>query len=305
MNLETLTKPISLDSPCGEDLYYEQSYSSILDADIEYITGESSNGMFDSDKEQSESGGDWGSISRRAIEYLSLTKHLGLVYYFTAGLINTQGLSGLKDGLVLYRLLLVAFWDDIHPLPEDGDLTDRIDEIEMLKDAIICDSLLNITLAEGRLGKVSFKDVIDSKTSRPDLVDKVTDAINLTLQREPAHFDQIAQQITDIENEFQTFTEGVWPKYFQDQKVNLDSLRIAIDTLKKGLQLIDIGVMAQGDHTTTGLESEIGAEAVPALNGEIQGREDVKKAIDKIIRFYSKNEPTSPCLLYTSDAADE
>lgn len=294
MNLDNLIKPVSVESPCGEDLYYEQSYNSILDADIEYITGDSSAGMFDSDKEDGDSGGDWGSISRRAIEYFSLTKHLGLVYYLTAGEVNTQGLLGLRDGFILYRILLTSFWDNIHPLPDDGDLDDRMDEIEMINDSTICSSLLNVTVAEGRLGKVSFRNVIESKSSRPELIDKVTDAVNISLQRDAQHFDKIALEISEIEKEMKTFTEGVWTKYFTDKDVDLESLKGTIKELKKALQLIELGEVAEVESNMNESENAVANLQSAPIQGEIQSREDVKNTIDKIIRFYSKNEPTSP-----------
>ena len=56
-------------------------------------------------------------------------------------------------------------------------------------------------------------------------------------------------------------------------------------------QLVRRGVGVEVDESEGG---EAGATKPQGLSGEIQSREDVVRALDKIVDYFNRNEPSSP-----------
>lgn len=100
--LEALLAPLPGDSPVGEDVRYEDAFQE--------LKGEV-------DAAQSASGdADFGRVVELATTILTEeSKDLTTACYLGLGLLRTEGLSGLGEGLDAVRLLAEAFWDDLYP----------------------------------------------------------------------------------------------------------------------------------------------------------------------------------------------
>jgi len=117
LDFEQLLTPIAADSPCGESLRWDPVWDEIsnlrktrkdpLDASA--------------DKEP-----DWDGVVRLATELLATrSKDLLVAGWLTEALLRTSGFSGMRDGFKLIRQLCEQFWEQLHPLPEEGDLSIR------------------------------------------------------------------------------------------------------------------------------------------------------------------------------------
>ena len=72
---------------------------------------------------------DWKDVGSRALDLLAKTKDLRIASRLVRALLNTDGLTGLADGLAVMRGLVENFWDGVYPKldPEDdNDPTFRV-----------------------------------------------------------------------------------------------------------------------------------------------------------------------------------
>ncbi len=96
-------KPISSDSPTGTSVRYEPEFEE-LQAEI--------------DKLVSLSGGipDWGKVVKLSEEILKeKSKDLLVASYLCGGLVETEGLSGLHEGIIVFKGLVTNFWEQLFP----------------------------------------------------------------------------------------------------------------------------------------------------------------------------------------------
>ena len=96
-------KPISSDNPTGTSVRYEPEFEE-LQAEI--------------DKLVSISGGipDWGKVVELSEQILKeKSKDLLIASYLCGGLLEKEGLSGLHDGLVIFKDLLSNYWEKLFP----------------------------------------------------------------------------------------------------------------------------------------------------------------------------------------------
>lgn len=129
MNIEHLTKPLmSSHNPCGEDLTYSDDFDEILDARRHDDPTISQGEWVTQIKEA-----DWREVVRISERLLSeKSKDLRVAAWMTEALCKTEGLHGLVDGYSLVSRLCSVFWEDIHPLPEDGEMEQRAGILDWL-----------------------------------------------------------------------------------------------------------------------------------------------------------------------------
>jgi len=126
LDLERLLSPISADNPCGESLQFDP----VLD-ELSQLR-KSRKDPLDSSADKLP---EWGKVIDVATEALATrTKDLWVAGRLTEALVRRKsgGFDGFRDGLRLIHGLVDRFWKDLHPLPEDQDLSKRADRIDFL-----------------------------------------------------------------------------------------------------------------------------------------------------------------------------
>lgn len=127
--MEHLAKPlISSLTPCGDDLTFSDDFDEILEARRHDDPTISQGEWVTQIKEA-----DWREVVRISEKLLSeKSKDLRIAAWLTEALCKTEGLHGLADGYSLTFRLCSVFWDDIHPLPEDGEMEQRAGILDWL-----------------------------------------------------------------------------------------------------------------------------------------------------------------------------
>ena len=117
IDLETLLKPISDDSPSGPDLRLDHESDTFTRAQEQR---KQLDAALDPDGKGKEP--DWPAVSKTCEEaLLEQTKDLELAGWLTEAQLELEGIGGLAQGLELMRRLLENFWGDLHPgFDEDG-----------------------------------------------------------------------------------------------------------------------------------------------------------------------------------------
>lgn len=124
---DDLLDPISGDNPAGENLRYEPVYDLIKDARTE------EEDIPQGDWERERKTADFGRVIQLAQDALATqTKDLQLAAWLSEAMLREHGFQGFLQGLELIQGLVGAFWDDLYPEIEDGDVEFRATPLEWL-----------------------------------------------------------------------------------------------------------------------------------------------------------------------------
>ena len=306
---------ISPDAPSGEDLAYDAEYTALFQmakgkAETQWSAAEEPN---------------WREVRDACGKLLTKTKDVPLTVLLSVALLETQGLSGLADGLELLRDLLGQYWPSIYPMldPDDGDPTERVNAVNALSPSggSVADDVYRVgqrvrgtpLAVSARLGRFSWKDIaiatgqlprptgddaaaVDGRTVTAALDDTPVDL----LQAASAALARAAAACRDIEVLVDGYVGGGNGANLNDLRKTLVDVATTTDA-----QLAKRGIKTAGGATTaaaTGggavaaaVATSTGAGAGPAgAPGEVRSRQDVAAAIDRICAYYAEHEPSSP-----------
>jgi type VI secretion system protein ImpA len=304
IDLETLLADISPESPCGEDLSYDPAYSELERA----LQGSAEQQIGDQVIPAEEP--NWREVRDKALELLGRTKDLRVAVDLTLALMTTAGLPGLRDGLKLLAGLLEKHWEGVHPRldPDDNnDPTERMNIIASLapeggfQDPFkFVPRLLEVPLCESpQMGRFSMRDIL---VARGELAHTGDGSPPNTAQVDAAFADSDPDALrgnVSAVAEAEGLLEGIEANLAERvgalHSPDLFKFRAAVKQVR-GL-LDEKAQRLLGEPGAAAAEGEAGgapAEAGGRLSGEINSREDVIRALDKISDYYRRCEPSSP-----------
>ncbi len=300
IDTEALLQEISSDHPCGEDLEYDSAFIELENI----VKGKAEQQIGDSIIEAEAA--DWKQVQKKSLELLSHTKDIRVLIYLIRSILHMDGLTSFRDALVLLKELLNRYWEQIHPQldEDDGDPTMRINALVTLFDEeSVLRPLRMVPLVQSRmLGNFGLRDIAiaSGETAPPanyEPVEKSTiggafmDADLDDLQATATAATEAIDQITEIES-FLTDQVGVANAVSFSDLTSV--LKEAQQTLSE--QLTRRGVSQTEETGTSEAMAISGNQSGPALSGQINSRQDVARALDKITDYYTQYEPTSRCL---------
>jgi len=307
LDVESLLQELSPDAPCGEDISYDPAYLELENAakgtaETQFSEGEEPN---------------WREVQDACMELLTRSRDLRVLVYLALAQVARDGITGFRDGIALLHRSIETYWDSIHPQLDPDDNNDPLERIniivslsppassyqdpmkfrERIMAAPLCSSkqmgsfgLQDILLATGELPAPEGEDA-----SVPDLAvingafeDTDIEALQATRQ---AIADSV-EHVTALDK-FLTETVGA------GSAPNLDALT---STLKQALTHTDEALERRGYGTGATEEEGEGAGdgggatggAKAAPPGTINSDQDVLRAIERIMQYYERNEPSSP-----------
>lgn len=298
IDIDALLEPISADNPGGDDLEYDPAFVELEDA----ARGKEERQVGDVVEAAEEP--DWKDVGKRAAGLLGRSKDLRAAVYLTRAALNIDGLSGLRDGLELVRRLLERYWEELHPQLDPDDDYDPVMRVNILAELTDPDAFLakvrlaplvqsrtfgrfsmrDIAIARGELSPVGDDDTPDMAQIEAAFSETDVDALQNTLRA----IDEASSALSTIES---TVTERVGVENSASFSSLSDVLRDASHVVGEHLQLKGVATHANDE------EGEEGADAgAPAkgYSGQIQSREDVIVALERISEYYRQYEPSSP-----------
>lgn len=293
--IEQYLVPCSSQPPCGSNDWDNLAIEGILGPMLDSIVGGSDNGMVSGER-ASQGTGDWSGLLAEIGGYFGRTKHLGLAWYATVADLRISGLEGLANGLVLFNQLLSRYWLDVYPRIEDGDFEERLELISRIDDPLIASGIDAITVAKGRrAGSYTLAQCEKSQASGEPAPSLIEGSINETLVEDPEFYDQLAAQVREIRQQF-GFLRDIIQEHLGTPAVSFPKIEERLSVMENFLTRS--AVVPGGEIPEAGASDETGSTTSPvataAKPGEIRNRADVCRAIDQIIRFYRRTEPTSP-----------
>ncbi len=283
--LSNWLKEISNDSPCGENLVENSVEYSALVPRIS-LTTESS---------------EWKKLRQEVEGFLSQTKDIRVYAVYTRILIHTEKnpLLGLSKGLQLIHHSMENFWDCLYPpIDEDDPAEAFFDRNNALADFASYQDLIfplskKISVLSIDLGNYTLEDLI-TLDSGGTVADKQP-LQGLMPEEEKAYAEVLQYFRLSLE-----IAESIKDLYYQKtNEVFAEFNDYLLPMLKKGAALGGGESLDNGSTASTVNSNSDGGNVavVPApqqIQGTINNRKDIVKALGLICDYYESNEPSSP-----------
>ena len=133
LSVEQLLTPIASDSPAGKPMRGTREYSAIQHS---RRADDASLPMGGWEHELKRA--DWHAVSRMAAQVLCVqSKDLACVAWLFEARLHIDGFAAIAPCLTLLDALLNQYWDNIHPLSDDGDLDSRANQIRWIAEKLL------------------------------------------------------------------------------------------------------------------------------------------------------------------------
>lgn len=322
MDLDTLLLPVSDAAPCGEDLLFSPEFDAIQEArrsdDPSLDQGEWVTDL---------KSADWPAVIGRCEAMLrERTKDLRLAVWYAEALARTRGYAGLAQGFRTVASLCARFWDEIHPLADEGDQEQRVGNLAwLLVNAV--QWAREIPLIEGprgtRYGLAQFEAararavaeregeaVAEDEPSRPSLA-RLEELRRETsfgfYQRAAAEAPDCLAALAELQGVVDARLGMDGPSF----SATRDAIDLVVSTQLRFAR--EAGVSGDGGAVASGKEGgadavlgdadEVGeAAAVPRASGEIRSRKEALVQLRRVADYFRRTEPHSP-VAYLADKA--
>lgn len=299
------------DEPSGENLEYDPAFISLelaAQPGEERQVGDSKIAAEEPDHDE---------VIRLAVEVLERAHDIRAAVFLAHSLTRTQGFAGFADVTAYVRGVLTDHWDTCHPqldADDDNDPTMRVNAVRSLADPdTVLRALRMAPMTDSRaFGRISLRDslIAEGEISPPDGAENLPDSATISAafqdtapQRLQDILDAVDRAAADIKAIGAIFDDKV-PGYGPD----LDDLTRLLRQVQTRFR--NAGVGGAADAGDAGAEDEGAADAggapaaggsaggvargVGGVPGAINSQQDVRTALEKIIAYYAKNEPSSP-----------
>ena len=317
MTIDQLLEPIPGASPSGEDL----SFSAEFDA-INELRRQDDASLDQGEWQTALKVADWPEVLVQSSKLLATrSKDLRLAMWFGESSTITKGYTGLREGLDLCCELTERFWETLHPLPEDGDMEQRIGNISWFLQRVL-PLVPTCALTTSKTGKFSLQDWQAAKSldasikSNPDKAaglspDTLTlDKFNRALKETPkdalrATLGELAQCQTSLAA-WQTVVDaklGDDGPSFVPVREALQAALHEAKRLAKDAGAIEEAGLAGASGGAEGAGGELNSAAQPSnAGGPLRNREQALRQLREVAAFFRATEPHSP-VAYLADKA--
>ncbi|MHC4111118.1 MAG: type VI secretion system protein TssA [Planctomycetota bacterium] len=304
IDVESLLFEVSPEAPCGEDLSYDAAFLAMEDM----VRTKSAGGIVEGAEEVIEEP-NWREVREKSLELLRRSKDLRVALYLSLGLLKTDGLAGLRDGLAVLRGLLERFWDNLYPQldPDDNnDPLERINILQSLSPATVSEQdpmkfkqrLAEVSLCNSaQMGKFSLRDIQVAKGEIALAAGEgasVPDASVIDAAFQDTATDELlaASQAAGEAIEHVTNITAVFSKSAdQGQTPDLSGFQSVLGNIHKCVQEY---LAKRGYGETAETAAPEAQKGGVSLTGEIRSPQEALLAIEKVCQYYDRHEPSSP-----------
>ncbi len=295
--VDTWLQPLA-DSACGENLEYDDEFREMEKAAV---------GRPPSQFEAEGVAPDWRAVLGHSQSLFDRTRDLRVAIYWSRARIHLEGAATLPEGLRLIEGLLARFWDDLHPLPDDGDAYARVNALNDMCSlaGMLGDLRESLILDDRSVGELRGRDVeIALGALEPRSVDTAFGRSTV---------EQMLRDGAASDPALRGFSPAALAKVAELQQLMRDRVGYAAAPELQPLISVLSGirdVMPGADDGERGAatEGEAGGEgdrdAAPrrggsraGLSGAIESRNDALRAIDMVCEYLERTEPTNPAQL--------
>ena len=314
MDLDALLAARESDGASGENLEYDADFMELQrvaapgedrQAGKEIIAGEEP---------------DFADVAKRAIGILERAHDLRAAVILAGAKLNTDGIAGFAEALTYVRRCLEDYWETCHPVldaDDDNDPTMRINALVGLAGTaqtpgIMLKYLRRTPLTRSRtFGKLSLRD-IQMSTGEIPTPEGVTPpdraGISAAFADTPAEVvtaalaaaRQAQSELKSIEAVFSDRTPGLGPDLSEARKIVQQMVRhLAENSTSEAEAEAKAKADAAPDDDAADEDAAGGAAPVARRGGggptgSIATAHDARAALDRLIDYFKRNEPSSP-----------
>jgi len=300
IDVATLVAEISPESPCGPDLEYDADFGELFR--VAAGTPERQKG---SEIEPAKDP-DWADVRERALALFPRTKDVRVALVLARALVHTDGLEGLASGLTVMAELLTRYWEQVHPLVEADDAAAmaRLNALAPLvvgergdPSALVRD-LWSASVAATATGRIAVRDILVARNvlqppagaSKPG-ADEIKGLLKDAAAKGPLPLDAAQKAAQALES----MRRCLYNKVSPTDAPNLQPLTSAVGALVDALADATGTPVAVGDGAAA---PQAGAEApVATTSGDIRGRDDAVRQLERVCEFMERTEPGNPAPL--------
>lgn len=322
VEVEALLAPIAGENPAGESLQYSGLYDEIREA------RRSDDTLAQGDWQHEPKTAEWPKVVDLATGALAAkTKDFQVCAWLGEALVELYGFVGLRDGLKVMRGLHEQFWDNGHPVIEDGDLDGRANALSFMDTRIeIPLKRVSITKAGGGGPDYSYLQWDDStrfdfpeNTEALDS-DAIARAAELRAQAEAegrttgeqwrkaktatrrAFYEETYLVLNQCWDEFQLLDRVMDEKFGRQTpglgaiKKTLDNLRTLVEKTVKEKRILEPDPVADGASAPVAGDGD-GTSAVTSegvAGGPLRSRTDALRQLAEVAQYFQRTEPHSP-----------
>jgi type VI secretion system protein ImpA len=258
---------------------------------------------------------EWKVVKRLSSELFARSRDLRLAVPLLRSLLALHGIGGMADGLRLIERLLEERWDSVHPQldPDDGmDPMLRINSLATLADGATVGKELKecaLIVLPG-LGPLSLRvlEMASGELPTPDGQERVSLSSLEAAVRDvdAAKVGQAGAALGAAYDSARNIEALLVRHVGSSQALNLDALT---RNLRRGRDFV-AGQLAAAPHAEGEADADAAndapqdaggaasagapARSAAAISGDIAGRADVIRMLDKICTYYQRHEPSSP-----------
>ncbi|WP_264214489.1 type VI secretion system protein TssA [Leisingera thetidis] len=300
------------DAPSGENLEYDPAFT---DMELAAQPGEES---VVGNETIEATDPDYREVQKKALEVLERSHDLRAAVFLGDALLHTEGLTGFAAATTYIRGCLEEFWESCHPEldEDDGDPTMRINAIQdlcgqpdgMAGASPLYRSLRRAPLAESRgFGRFCLRDIeiAEGVMTAPESMEHIPDTATIGAAFQDSDAEIVTARLAAIETAEENVRaiSAVFDEQTPGQGPDLSALIKLLQQIAKRMR--DYGNMGakddagDADAAADAAADETGADAPPAggaaaAAGVINSPADVSNALDRIIAYYRRREPSSP-----------
>jgi type VI secretion system protein ImpA len=310
IDVDALLAEISPDAPCGEDLSYDPAFME-LDR-VAQGTPETQVGDYVQEGEEP----DWKAVRSGSLDLMSRTKDLRVILYLTLSSLCLDGLPGFRDGLALLRGVLERYWDHVFPQLDPDDNNDPLERMNIISSLSPPQSAMSDTdpmrfrsrvmaaklcqPGDTRLPRVSLHDILvaSGELSGPadeDAAPPQMSLIEAAFENTPVEdLQAMDQTVRDCQDHIEAMDTFLMEQVGAGSAPNLGEIKQVLKQVQ--VQVADFLEKRGYGEGEAAAAAEAGPGVPPqqAPPGQISSKSDVLKAMDRIIDYYEKNEPSSP-----------
>jgi type VI secretion system protein ImpA len=279
---------------CGENLEYDEEFR-----EMEKAAAGKPAGQFDPEGVAP----DWRAVLGHAQSLFERTRDLRVAAYWTRARVRLDGVATLPEGTRLMEGLLARYWDELHPLPDDGDAYARVNAINELSSlaGLLGDIRDSLVLDDRSVGELRGRDV--------EVALGVLEPRSGDVAFSRSSVEQMLRDGSESKPDLREFPILALAKVAELQQLMRDRVGYAsapefqpLITTLSGIRDVMPGAAEAGEGSGAGAGGEAEGDAPRrgagrSLTGSIESRNDVLRAIDMVCEYLERTEPTNPAQL--------
>jgi type VI secretion system protein ImpA len=277
------------DAPCGPDLEYDNDFLALTQA----VAGKPESQFGPAEPPE------WRKAVDIAAGLLERSRDLRVAVEWGRSVLQLNGYAALLPALTLINGLLESHWDHVHPMPDDGDSYGRVNALTLLREpAGLLGALRDARVVEDRaIGLLLMRDIESAlglapvSPGRSDVSkDQASKMLSAALDKTPELRERLKEGVVLVKQAMSLVSDRLG-----SEAPDLRPLHALMNGAAGLLPPEATAVEAEGEESEGGAG---GGGRARGLSGAVSSREEALRAIDLVIEYLERAEPTNPAPLF-------